>query len=147
MPALWTSRCAQEDTVLVPADETALDAPRSVATPDDEIDLGTEATTMGNDDKTFGVTDTDQVDDTEGHDARRQFPAPPVLDGEDNWPQGLVGDTGQGRAELDTEGHALPQRTGEGAVPQRPGPGEHLDGDADTEGHLLFRRRPGEAGE
>jgi hypothetical protein len=106
---------------------------------------------MGKDDRTYNPTDVDTDQDTEGHDARRQFPAPPLHDrGQD----GLVGDTGQGRAELDTEGHkvgpgnsALPPRGGEGALPPRPGPGEHLDTDADVEGHIQFRRRPGEAGE
>ena len=113
---------------------------------------------MGNDDQTFGATDKDPVEDTEGHDARRQFPAPPVLDGEDNWPQGLVQESGEGRAQLDTEGHnvgpdgAMPRRPGpgehlDGLMPQRPGPGEHLDGDTDTEGHYQLRRRPGEGGE
>jgi len=116
---------------------------------------------MTNDDRTYGKTDTDkdrvedQGEDTEGHDARRQFPAPPVVSGEDNWPQGLISDSGDGRAQHDTEGHrvpsgdpALPQRPGPGeALPRRPGPGEHLDGEHDTEGHLQFRRRPGEAGE
>lgn len=115
---------------------------------------------MAKDDTTYGATDKDPVEDTEGHDARRQFPAPPVLDGEDSWPQGFVGETGEGRAELDTEGHlrqalppnpgggdALPPRGGEGALPGRPGPGEHITGEADTEGHLMFRRRVGEVGE
>lgn len=62
--------------------------------------------------------------------------------------------TEEGLTDTDTEGHRLRNilPTPPAAVPGKPGPGEHripvgLTDDDDTEGHLQFRRRPGEAGE
>lgn len=70
-----------------------------------------------------------------------------------------------GDGEADTEGHALrPQVPGPPAVVRRMGPGEHGIGpgegfirgdgtpadfldDRDTEGHIEFRRMPGDGGE
>jgi hypothetical protein len=60
--------------------------------------------------------------------------------------------------EADTEGHALrPQVPGPPAVVRKPSPGEQFirgDGtpadfldDRDTEGHIEFRRLPGDSGE
>lgn len=62
--------------------------------------------------------------------------------------------TAEGLTDTDAEGHAIRNilPTPPAAVPGKPGPGEHrlpvgfLD-DSDTEGHLQFRRRPGESGE
>jgi hypothetical protein len=75
---------------------------------------------MGRTDRPWDATDTDRADtseDTEGHDSRLQYPVPPNVNSGDN-----AGGLG---------------RRGKVAESDEP----------DTEGHLQFRRRPGEGGE
>jgi hypothetical protein len=68
---------------------------------------------MGKTDRPWDGTDV-EMEDTEGHDFRAQYPVPPNVDGDkapNNW----------GVTDSDDE--------------------------RDTEGHIQYRRRPGEAGE
>ncbi len=93
------------------------------------------------------TTDDDATQDTEGHDARRQFPPPPSFGGDRETAAGrrdLAADSGD---EPDTEGHLqFRRRPGEGATAGTGGNPPSPD-EPDTEGHLQLRRRPGEGGE